>query len=313
MLYPDTALPIGGKIDTAHAHYCDHIYLVDDMGTVLGARAALPHPTTGENLFDYFSVPTGERTLMQKHLSRYGEELYLLASPKAPLLVLPAPFAGTRTMLISVPDAAILPQVQTVGAYADLFADFLACSPTLLAKKHTKSEADYAAVQEWILPCRDAFLPKAPRDTDVYLARTLLCARVTRLATLLGCTVEYDASGIGYASVQNASYSLLEGCLAALFLFARRAAVDRSLALFVERGELASPTLHAVLTLVDEDDPLTELLPARQSASSKGLHLDAYLSSTKEKELHISFTYCTPPLEQQELRTDPASIFKSYL
>ncbi len=303
MLYPDTALPIGGRIDTAHQRYRDHIYLVDEAGIVLGSRAALPHPTVGENLFDILSVPSGERVLLQKHLSRYKEELYLLASPKAPLLVLPSPFAGTRTLLVSVPDTAILPRLHGIGAYADLFEGFLICSPTLLAEKHIKSEENYATIQEWILPCRDAFLPKAPRDTDVYLARTLLCARVTRLAELCGCTLQYDASGIGYASVQNASYSMLEGCLAALFLFARRAAADRSLALFVERGELASPTLHAVLTLDNKNDPLTELLPAKQSADSKGLHLDAYLSSTKEKELHISFTYCTRPIEQQELRT----------
>ena len=304
MLYPDTALSIGGRIDTAHARYCDHIYLIDEAGVVLGARAALPHPARGENLFDCFAVPTGERVLLKKHLSRYGDELYLLASPKTPLLVLPAPFAGTRTLLVSVPDAALLPKVRGIGAYAELFAGFLVSSPTLSAEKHVKSEENFAAIQEWIFPCRDAFLPKAPRDADVFLARTVLCARATRLAALLGCNLAYDASGIGYASVQNATYSLLEGCLAALFLFARRAAADRSLALFVERGELASPTLHAVLTLADENDPLTELLPAKQSADSKGLHLDAYFSTVREKELHVSFTYCTPPLEQQELRTN---------
>ena len=311
MLHSTAALPIGGRIDTAAHRYIDHIYLVDESGVVLGSRAALPHPAKGENLFDCFSVPAGERMLLQKHLSRYSEALYLMASKSVPLLVLPAPFAGTRTLLVSVPDTAILSRVRAVGAYADLFADFLVCSPTLLAQRHTKSEEDYAAIQKWIFPCRDAFLPKAPRDTDVYQARTLLCARVTRLAELLGCSVEYDASGIGYASVQNAVYSFLEGCLCALFLFARRAAADRSLSLFVERGELSSPTLHAVLTLTDENDPLTELLLAKHAAENKRLHLDAYLSSTREKELHISFTYCMPPIEQQELRTDPASIFTS--
>ncbi|MBO5354957.1 MAG: hypothetical protein J6B09_02695 [Clostridia bacterium] len=296
-----------GVTDGRERHLEESIYLLNEEYTIVGVRKAdglnASAPTIGDRFFDHFMASPEERTMLRHMRSSISCDSLLIRAGGRPVLMMCRFFARTRLLVAIVPEGEARACLEAPARYADVLE---ALHVQLSAQARVPGEVldgdGYALLCEWLsrvhIPLFFEGYQSNRADADIATVAT----RLSHLALLCGCRMEYDLSGFGYEPLRVEDFDLMIGTAFAMLLMAHRVCRDR-LALIEGKhiyGE--GPVLEVCLNC----DALTETLSEIEVLSREAVTRDdlfaAYHCQSSSFPLKLEFSFRNKELSAQDVK-----------
>lgn len=300
-----------GVADGREDHFAESIYLLDQDYTVVGLREATepdaPTPTIGDRFFDRFKASPEERAMLKRMMASISDDSLLIRAGGRPVLMLCQFFAHTHLLVAIVPEGEIRTCLEAPGAFADVLE---ALHVQLSAESRVLGEAldgdRYALLSGWIGRVHPRlFLEKYQSDRfDAEV--TAVATRLSQLALLCGCRIDYDLTGFGYAPLRTDSFELLIGASLAVLLMAHRVGHERAVLIKGERLFSDGPVLHVLLHCDAPVDTLCEIEGLRREAAARDGLFEVYQHENDYFSLHLQFSFCSKELSAQDIKVKRA-------
>lgn len=299
-IFTDSALNFCA--DGRTLRFADHVFLLDEDGTVLASRAALPHPACGEPFFASFPLRVGEGRILQTALQTSDARTRLMQSKHGSLLAVCAPFGAVRLFFAVVPEGTLARALGGICAADEVPARFV-ISPACLAES-VAADADPVTVRSYLYHWNVAFFlrPPAQQPYDMVAGERVLRTSLLEMAALFGCMVRYDGTGLGLLPLAApVDMAALRAFAAVACLCARRAARTREVLFTVSRERIYGALLHALITPRDDAEPFAELRRVATVFAYRGVPLRAVRLS--EGTWQFSIPFCRARVEAQGVKS----------
>lgn len=296
-----------GFADGKAEHFRESVYLLNQDYTVVGLREA-SDPTAkvlaiGDRFFDHFKASPEEREMLRRMRSSICTDTLLMRAGKRPVLFLCRFFARTRLLVAIVPEGEVRACFEAPGAFADVLEEM---HVQLSAEARVSGEAldgdAYALLCEWLsrvhIPLYFEGYQRDRADADIATVAT----RLSHLALLCGCRLEYDLSGFGYEPLRVEDFDLLIGTAFAVLLMAHRVSQDRSVLIEGKRIYGEGPVLHAHLNCDVSTETFSELEVLSREAVTRDDLFAAYHCQNSSFPLKLEFSFCNKELSAQNIK-----------
>ena len=300
-----------GLADGREEVFYESVYLLNEDYTVVGQRLAsnlnAGMPAIGECFFDYFKASPEERGTLRRMLSSISCDSLLIRAGKRPVLFLCSFFARTHLLVAVVPEGDARACLEAPAGYADLLEEM---HVQLSAEARVPGEAlegdRYALLCEWLsrvhIPLFFEGYQGNRADADIAAVAT----RLSHLAVLCGCRLDYDLSGFGYEPLHANDFDLLVGAGFAVFLMAHRIGRERSVMLLSDRFYTDGPVLTALLDCDAPIGALSEIEALSRGAAARDDLFNVSLHPNTAFPLHLQFSICNKELSAQNIKTNRA-------
>ena len=295
------AFPADGEYIPKEHELQDNLYLLSESGEVISSREVRALVAVGENLFTALGTDAAERRALFRTLAERLDTMYLMQCGPVPVLVMRYLWRGNRTLLAAVPRGALATALRTPAAYGGvLFPQDLDFSPLSASRMMPPDETVFRMASEWISPYR--FLRAVNEEIEanpIYLMQ-FLKSRTLALARMCDVRAVYYYSGISYATVLNINYPRLMAGLVSVMMAVRRIGVERTAHFSIERQGDEDPTILVSFYIEGDKRPVEVFCGAD---AKLGIERVWFFENPAEKGLyHVRFSFCTPPIEETELR-----------
>lgn len=296
-----------GKADGRDDLFQESIYLLDESYTVVGLRRATepdaPTPCIGDRFFDSFPASRAELGALARMQASVSEESFLMRAGGRPVLMLCRFFARTRLLVAIVPQGDVRTCLERPAAFADLLETlYVRLSGEACVPGEPLDGDSYALLSKWLsrihLPLFFEGYQAGRLDTEV----ATVAARLSYLALLCGCRLDYDLTGIGYEPFDADDLDLLIGTAFAVFLMAHRITQDRSVMILSDRLYTDGPILYALLDCDTTIDALSEIEVLRRDAVARDDLFNVSLHSNTAFPLRLQFSFCNKEISVQGVK-----------
>lgn len=296
-----------GSADGRSDRFEESIYLLDEDLTVVGLREAdapdAKAPRIGDLFFTRFPASCEELGALDRMKASISEDSLLMRAGGRPVLILFQFFARTRLLVAVVPQGDVKSCLEAPAAFADVLeAWHVQLSGESRVSGEPLDEQSYALLSKWIARIHlPLFLEKHESgnfDTEV----ATVAARLSHMAVLCGCRLDYDLTGFGYEPFDTTDLDLLTGTAFCVFLLAHRITKDRAVALEGSRHAHEGPILHAHLACDTVECALPEIEQLQSKAPERD-DLFAVLWNPKSVlPLQLEFSFCNKEISAQNVK-----------
>lgn len=292
-----------GRAEVFH----ESVYLLNENDTVVGRRLAsdldASAPAIGDHFFDRFKASPEERAMLRRMLSSISCDSLLIRAGKRPVLFLCSFFARTHLLVAVVPEGEVRACFEAPASYADVLEEM---HVQLSAEARVSGEAldgdRYALLCEWLsrvhIPLFFEGYQSNRADADVATVAT----RLSHLALLCGCRLDYDLSGFGYEPLRTDDFDLLVGAAFAVFLMTHRVSQDRSVLIEGKHIYGEGPVLQVHLNCDASTETLSEIEVLSREAVTRDDLFAAYRTQNSFFPLKLEFSFCNKELSAQDIK-----------
>lgn len=266
-------LDLQGKA-TGGKTFEDHLFLLDERGTVLAARSELKSPVRGESFFGAFPAKASEKHELFRFLAEFGDIPLFLRCTGKTVLFLTLFYAETGFVAALVPRSPLAVYTDSPAGLADSFPGVY-FTEGVQKRSLPPSEQQYRVIRDYLARCGRVEIPPL-EDDMIHAFYNAVAAQIDTVARLTGCTIVYNLAGLGIRMSKNPALGRFVGILYLLALIAIRATDNHSLTLTAEPIDLEAPLFVVSMELSDPDDPLPELKRFGYLATSFGFYADYY-------------------------------------
>ena len=286
-----------GSADGREDRFEESIYLLDKHLTVVGLREAdtpdANAPRIGDRFFACFPASREELGTLDRMRSSISEDSLLMRAGGRPVLILCQFFARTDLLVAVVPQGDVKSCLEAPAAFADVLeAWHVQLSGESRVSGDRLNEQTYALLSEWIARLHlPLFLEKDQSgsfDTEV----ATVAARLSHLAVLCGCRLDYDLTGFGYEPFDTTDLDLLTATAFGVFLLAHRVTKDRAVALEGNRPANEGPVLHAHLICDPAECALPEIEQLQSNAPGRDDLFAVLWCPNNIFPLQLRFSFC---------------------
>ena len=296
-----------GLVDGREELFCESVYLLNEDYTVVGKREAsapdAPTPEIGDRFFDHFKASSEERATLKHMRSSISRDSLLMRAGRRPVLMLSGFFSRTRLLVAVVPEGEVRACLEAPGAFADVLE---AWHVQLSAEARVPGEPldgdSYALLSEWLSRVHIPLFFEGYRSDRADADVATIATRLSHLARLCGCRLDYDLSGFGYAPFEADGFDLLIGVAFAVFLMAHRLERDRSVLIKGERLFSDGPVLHVLLHCDASIEALSEIEVLSREAVTRDDLFEVYHHPNGSYPLHLQFSFCNKDLSAQDIK-----------
>lgn len=292
-----------GRAEVFH----ESVYLLNEDYTVVGRREAskpsAPTLSIGDRFFDCFKASPEERAALGRMLSSISCDSFLMRAGRRPVLFLCQFFARTRLLVAIVPEGEIRACFDAPAAYADVLeALHVQLSAGARVSGEPLDEDRYALLCEWLSRVHIPLFFEGYQSDRIDADITTVATRLSHLALLCGCRLDYDLSGFGYTPLNIKDFDLLVGAAFAVFLMTHR--VGREQTVVVNGGRIfgTGPVLHARLNCDASIEALSEIEVLSREAVTRDNLFAAYRCQSSDFPLHLEFSFCNKELSAQGIK-----------
>ena len=295
-----------GTFDGRAELFCESVYLLNEDYTVVGKREAstpdAPTPEIGDRFFDHFKASPEERAMLKRMSASISRDSLLIRAGGRPVMMLCQLFARTRLIVAVVLQGEIRACLEAPAAYADVLEQLhVQLSGEARVLGEPLDSYRYAVLCEWLQRVHIPFLfeGRQPRKADADV--TTLTTRLSHLALLCGCLVEYDLSHFGYEPLTD-DFDLLTGTLLATLLMVHRVGKERSV--LIDGGYLygEGPVLRVLFDCDASIASLPELEVLRREAVTRDDLFAVYHAQNGSFPLALMFSFCSKELSAQDIK-----------
>ncbi len=250
----------------------DRLFLLDERGTILAARSEPEHSVRGKSFFDIHPAKVSEKNELRRFLTGFGDiPVFFRCIGKTVLFLTPF-YAETGLTAALVPCRSLAVFTDSPAALAESFPGVY-FTEGVSNRRLPPSEQQYAMIHRYLLRC--GRVEVSPPEIDITRAfYSALAAQIETVASLTGCTIDYNLSGLDIRSSKNPAIGRFMGILMLMALTAVRTARDCALKLTAEPIDPEAPLFVAEMNLADPEDPLPELNNLGGMADSFGFYAD---------------------------------------
>lgn len=296
-----------GVTDGRERHLEESIYLLNEEYTIVGVCKAdglnASAPTIGDRFFDHFMASPEERTMLRHMRSSISCDSLLIRAGGRPVLMLCRFFARTRLLVAIVPEGEVRACFEAPARYADVLE---VLHVQLSAQARVPGEVldgdGYALLCEWLsrvhIPLFFEGYQSNRADADIATVAT----RLSHLALLCGCRMEYDLSGFGYEPLRVEDFDLMIGTAFAMLLMAHRVSQDRSV---LVRGKYVygeGPVLQVCLNCDASSEAFSEIEVLNREAVTRDDLFAAYHCQSSYFPLKLEFSFRNKELSAQDVK-----------
>lgn len=245
--------------------------------------------------------------MLRRMLSSIGGDSLLMRAGRRPVLMLSGFFARTRLLVAIVPEGEVRACLEAPGAFADVLeAWHVQLSGEARVFGDALDEERYAQLFEWISRVHLPLLFEGYQSGKADAKIAAVATRLSHLARLCGCCLDYDLSGFDYQPFDSNGFDLLIGTAFAVFLMAHRASQDRSVLVRGERLFGDGPVLHALLRCEAAPSTLPEIEVLCREAQVRDDLFEVYQHPNGTYPLHLQFSICNKELSAQDIKVKRA-------
>lgn len=293
-----------GIADGRDDHFQESIYLLNEDFTIIGRRTAIEPdalaPCIGDHFFTHFPASREELATLTRMQSWISEDSLLMRAGGHPVLMLCQFFARTRLLVAIVPQGEVQTCLEKPAAFADVLEEWhVQLSGESRVSGEPLDEHGYALLSKWLsrihLPLFFEEHQSGRFDTKV----ATVAARLSHLAVLCGCHLDYDLTGFGYEPFNAEDLDLLIGAAFSVFLMAHRTTKERSIVIFSDHLYTEGPVLFALLNCDVPIDALSEIEVLHREATARNDLFNVSLHPNTAFPLHVQFSFCNKELSEQ--------------
>lgn len=296
-----------GLVDGREEVFHESIYLLNEDYTVVGRRLTSEPdaraPAIGDHFFDHFKANREERAALRRMLSSISGDSFLMRAGRRPVLLLCSFFARTRLLVAIVPEGEIRACLEASAAYADVLEEM---HVQLSAESRVSGEPldgdAYAVLCEWLSRVHIPLFFEGHQSNRSDAEIATVATRLSHLAVLCGCRLDYDLSGFGYEPLRVEDFDLLVGAAFAVFLMTHRVSQDRSVLIEGKRIYGEGPVLHVRLHCDASVETLSEIEVLSREAVARDDLFAAYHCQNSFFPLELQFSFCNKELSAQDIK-----------